>query len=149
MDIIFFCSLKLFSSKMTYRTIQNFGGRKIWQIWWIVGESSIFSCPKFSFSKKLVIRIYLCGTHMCELHRGWCCWNILSLRPLGELSEKIPSSGISSANACIDKLLDLTSDDGNKQSRVARPWLFFLLFGGGKIFPPHTKEKNSSLATRD
>jgi len=37
----------------------------------------------------------------------------------GELSEKIPSSGISSANACVGKLLDLMSDDVNKQnSRV-------------------------------
>jgi len=38
----------------------------------------------------------------------------------GESSEKIPSSGISSANACIGKLLDSTSDDGgNKQTRGA------------------------------
>ena len=29
----------------------------------------------------------------------------------GELSEKIPSLGISSANACIGKLLDSMSDD--------------------------------------
>jgi len=34
--------------------------------------------------------------------------------PNGELREKIPSLGISSANACIGKLLNLTSDDGNK-----------------------------------
>ena len=34
--------------------------------------------------------------------------------PNGELSEKIPSSGISSANVCIGKLLDSMSDDGNK-----------------------------------
>jgi len=36
--------------------------------------------------------------------------------PNGELSEKILSSGISSANACIGKLRDSTSDDGNKQN---------------------------------
>jgi len=37
--------------------------------------------------------------------------------PNGELSEKIPSLGISSAcNACVGKLLDSTSDDCNKQN---------------------------------
>jgi len=36
--------------------------------------------------------------------------------PNGELSEKISSLGISSANACVGKLLDSTSDDGNKQN---------------------------------
>jgi len=35
----------------------------------------------------------------------------------GELSEKIPSSDIYSANtACVGKLVDSTSDDGNKQN---------------------------------
>jgi len=34
--------------------------------------------------------------------------------PNGELGEKIPYSGISSANVYVGKLLDLTSDDGNK-----------------------------------
>jgi len=33
-----------------------------------------------------------------------------------ELSEKIPSLGISSANVCVGKLPDSTSDDGNKQN---------------------------------
>jgi len=32
--------------------------------------------------------------------------------PNGELSEKIPSLDISSANTCVSKVLDLTSDDG-------------------------------------
>jgi len=36
--------------------------------------------------------------------------------PNGELSEKIPSLSISSANACVGKLLDSTSDDSNKQN---------------------------------
>ena len=31
-----------------YRTIQNFGGRKFWQIWRITRDSPKFSCPKFS-----------------------------------------------------------------------------------------------------
>jgi len=38
--------------------------------------------------------------------------------PNGELSEKIPSSGISSANVWVGKLLDSTSDDGNKQTEI-------------------------------
>ena len=28
--------------------MQNFGGRKFWRIWRITGDSSKFSCPKFS-----------------------------------------------------------------------------------------------------
>jgi len=36
--------------------------------------------------------------------------------PNGELSEKIPSLGISSANTCVGKLLDSMSADGNKQN---------------------------------
>jgi len=36
--------------------------------------------------------------------------------PNGELSEKIPSSDISSVNVCVGKLLDSMSDDGNKQN---------------------------------
>jgi len=38
----------------------------------------------------------------------------------GELSEKTPSSGISSANAaCVGKLLDSTSDDGSSKTQGA------------------------------
>jgi len=36
--------------------------------------------------------------------------------PNGELSDKIPSLSISSANAYVGKLLDSTSDDSNKQN---------------------------------
>jgi len=36
--------------------------------------------------------------------------------PNGELSEKILSLSISSANTCVGKLLYLTSDDSNKQN---------------------------------
>jgi len=42
--------------------------------------------------------------------------------PNGELSEKILSLGISYANMCVGKLLDLTSDDGNNcQAKLKGP----------------------------
>jgi len=102
--------------------IQNFGGRKFWvNLTNCKRIANIFLSKIFSF-KKLVIRIYAVSIYVSgvdgvvEVFKFKTTGKQPLPDPNGELSEKIPYPGISSANACIDKPLDLMSDGGSKQN---------------------------------
>ena len=88
-----------------YHMMQNFGRRKFWGMWQITSDLPKFSCPKFLLQiirnmhetvwMKFLKYFQLKTTHQQSLSD-----------PNRELSSKISSSAISSANTCVGKLLD-------------------------------------------